>query len=138
MPPASFAYSSTVSTPYTAINNTNISNSLLQFAFKFIHFERDRAVLNESFASVSTQTQAPCSYLSFTSKICLTILPNNENLLCNAFLLSATSCLTSPNDSVRGDALRLLDKCHSMNVASSVDSFKWQTLIKKLTRKRLK
>ena len=141
----SLAYSSTVSAPYTptkisAINNSNISNSFLQFAFKFlIHSERDgaeMALLNEPFASVSTQTRTLQLFGIYLNDLLDNFAKSNESSLCNALVLSATWCLTSPNDSVRGEALRLLDKCHSMNVASPVDSFKWQTLIKKLTKHR--
>lgn len=125
----SLAFSSTTSAPQkaltkiTSVNNSNISNSFLQFAFKFLIYSQSSdqgAFLNQivdehDSASILTAQEYTIQLFSIYLKDLVAFAKNsNESTMLNALVLTLTWCLTSTVVSVRSEAMDLLEKCHKL------------------------
>jgi len=125
----SLAFSAATSAPQKALtkitnaNNSNISNSFLQFAFKFlICSERPAEVdyLNEATALVEksalllTQERTIQLFSVYLKDLVAFTKNSNESSLLNALVLMLAWCLTSETRTVRSEALDLLEKCHQL------------------------
>lgn len=112
-------------TKISSCNNSNISNSFLQFAFKFLIYsgDEDNLLLNEnSNASdsleraqllLSTAQERTIQLFNIYLKDLVAFGKNsNESSMLNALVLVLSWCLTSKASNIRTEALDLLNKCH--------------------------
>jgi hypothetical protein len=143
----SLAYSSAVSAPHTptkisSVNNSNISNSFLQFAFKFLIFSTkssDHMHLCEQLENTIhenlgvTQEHTIQLFGIYLNDLVMNSSKLNEGSMLNALILTLTWCLTSETENIRSGAIKLLEKCQELSVSSNGE-FKWSNYIKKIIK----
>lgn len=122
------AFSSTVSAPQkltkiSSVNNSNISNPFLQFAFKFLIYtdrSEEAFILNDALTSeghngmLASQERTIQLFNIYLKDLVAFAKNSNESSLLNAVILALTWCLTSEVKSIRADALDLMEKSHKM------------------------
>ncbi len=134
-------------TKISLANNSNISNSFLQFAFKFLIYssEKNDEFLNEldtvylsnrlendcSTALLITQLRTIQLFDTYLADLTNNSKKSNENSMLNALVLSLTWCLCSSHEIIRIEAINLLEK---INQADLTELFVWSTFIRKLVK----
>ena len=118
----SLAFSVATSAPQKALtkitnaNNSNISNSFLQFAFKFLIYSgKSDEDTQENSTLLSTTQERTIQLFGIYLKDLVAFPKNsNESSMLNALVLVLAWCLTSETKSVRSETLDLLEKCHKL------------------------
>jgi hypothetical protein len=134
-------------TKISIANNSNISNSFLQFAFKFLIYSSDKnkECLNDfESASLSAKLETDNNIVLLISQlrtiqlfdVYLSDLTNNlkksnENSMLNSLISLLTWCLCSSHEIIRIEAINLLEK---INSTIKTDDFVWSDFIKKIVK----
>lgn len=115
-------------TKISSTNNSNISNSFLQFAFKFLIYSGDEEnlLLNENSNGITDSVERVQLLLSTAQERTIQLFNiylkdlvafgknSNESSMLNALVLVLSWCLTSKAANIRTEALDLLNKCHQL------------------------
>jgi len=113
-------------TKISSANNSNITNSFLQFAFKFLIYSHEEgSLLNEDCSEtdneeraqllLSTAQERTIQLFNIYLKDLVAFGKNsNESSMLNALVLVLSWCLTSQAPNIRTEALDLLNKCHQL------------------------